>query len=447
MIEKLATALRGRAVSCVELTREALRRAERHADVNAFITLTADSALAAAGRLDSELGRGEYRGPLHGIPVAVKDIVCTKGVRTTCGSRIFADYVPDHDAEVVVRLEKAGAVIVGKTGLHELAYGITSNNPHFGAVRNPWDRERIPGGSSGGSGAAVGAGICAMALGTDTGGSIRIPASFCGVAGFKPTYGTVSKRGVFPLGFTLDHVGPLAASVRDCALTMTALTGKDFSIVAEPSIKGMRIGRPESFYFEKLETGVAAALDAAFRKAEEIGARVVPVPAPDMEAFNAVALTVLLAEAAAALEPHRARRDEIGPDVRLLLDQGWMLPASSYVNAQRLRARFNREFSNIWKTCDVLFLPATPTTAPKIGQTSVDIGAGPEDVRLLTTRCVRAINALGWPAVVLPCGMSQKLPVGLQIIGPSFGDASMLRCGAAMEDALGFTSLTAPAGS
>lgn len=439
MIEKLATALRGRAVSSVELTKEALRRAEGHADLNAFITLMADSALAAAEQRDSELGRGQYRGPLHGIPVAVKDIICTKGVRTTCGSRIFADYVPDHDAEVVVRLEKAGAVILGKTGMHELAYGITSNNPHFGAVRNPWDRERIPGGSSGGSGAAVGAGICAMALGTDTGGSIRIPASFCGVAGFKPTYGVVSKRGVLPLGFSLDHIGPLAASVRDCALTMEAIAGstRDYRIGLDPSMKGLRIGRPENFYFEKLESGVAAALESAFRKAEERGARVVPVQAPDMEAFNAVALAVLLGEAAAALEPYRSRRSEIGPDVRLLLDQGWMLPASAYVNAQRLRARFNREFSNVWKTCDVLFLPATPTTAPKIGQTSVDIGSGPEDVRLLTTRCVRAINALGWPALVLPCGLSGKLPAGLQIAGRAFADRSVLQCGAAMEDALG----------
>jgi aspartyl-tRNA(Asn)/glutamyl-tRNA(Gln) amidotransferase subunit A len=435
VIEQLATALRGRAVSSVELTKDALHRARQHSNLNAFITLMDDHALAEAEQRDSELRRGEVRGPLHGIPVAVKDLFCTKGVRTTCGSRIFADYVPDHDADVVARLRHAGAVIIGKTGLHELAYGITSNNPHFGPVRNSHDPDRIPGGSSGGSGVAVAAGICAMALGSDTGGSIRIPASFCGVAGFKPTYGVVSRRGVFPLGFSLDHVGPLAANVRDCALTMAAIANRDLAwdVPSEPSIKGLRIGRPENFYFDKLEPGVASALDRSLRTAQEQGAEIVLVRVPDMEAFNAVALAVLLAEAAAALEPHRSRRDEIGPDVRLLLDQGWMLPASAYVTAQRLRSRFIAEFANVWKHCDLLFLPATPTTAPKIGQTTVDIGQGPEDVRLLTTRCVRAINAVGWPALVLPCGSSYGLPTGLQIVGPPRGDGAVLRCGAAME--------------
>jgi aspartyl-tRNA(Asn)/glutamyl-tRNA(Gln) amidotransferase subunit A len=437
VIEKLATALRGRAVSSVDLTKDALHRAGQHANLNAFITLTGDEALDEARQRDAELNRGEVRGPLHGIPIALKDIFWTKGARTTCGSRIFRDFVPDRDADVVVRLRKAGAVVIGKTGLHELAYGITSNNPHFGAVRNAHDPERIPGGSSGGSGTAVAAGVCAMALGSDTGGSIRIPASFCGVAGFKPTYGVVSRRGVFPLGFSLDHVGPLAASVRDCAITMAAIADRDqnWQIPTQPSISGVRIGRPENFYFEKLESGVASALEGAFRSAAERGAEIVPVRVPDMESFNAAALAVLLGEAAAALEPHRSRRDEIGPDVRLLLDQGWMLPASTYVNAQRVRARFVAEFSKVWKNCDLLFLPATPTTAPKIGQTTVDIGSGPEDVRLLTTRCVRAINALGWPALTIPCGMSANLPVGLQIVGPAFSDAAVLRYGAALENA------------
>jgi aspartyl-tRNA(Asn)/glutamyl-tRNA(Gln) amidotransferase subunit A len=435
VIEQLAADLRSGAVSSVELTKDSLNRASQHGGVNAFITMIGDQALAEAKQRDSVLRRGEVLGPLHGIPVAVKDLVCMKGVRTTCGSRIFSDYVPDHDADVVVRLRQAGAVIFGKTGLHELAYGITSNNPHFGAVRNPHDPERIPGGSSGGSGAAVAAGVCSMALGSDTGGSIRIPASFCGVAGFKPTYGVVSRRGVFPLGFSLDHVGPLAASVRDCAVTMAAIADRDlgWNIASEPSIKGLRIGRPENFYFDKLAAGVAAALDRSFQKAKEWGAEIIPVRVPDIEAFNAVALAILLGEAAAALEPCRSRRDEIGPDVRLLLDQGWMLPASAYVNAQRLRSRFIAEFSAVWKTCDLLFLPATPTTAPKIGEATVDIGRGPEDVRLLTTRCVRAINALGWPALVLPSGSSEGLPVGLQIVGPPLGDGAVLRCGAALE--------------
>ena len=268
------------------------------------------------------------------------------------------------------------------------------------------------------------------------------------MAGFKPTYGVVSRRGVLPLGFSLDHVGPLAASVRDCAITMAAIADRDlgWSVASEPSIKGLRIGRPENFYFQKLDPPVAAALESTFRTASERGAEIVPVRVPDIEAFNAVALAILLAEAAAALEPHKSRREEIGPDVRVLLDQGWMLPASSYVNAQRLRSRFIAEFSHVWKSCDLLFLPATPTTAPKIGQTTVDIGRGPEDVRLLTTRCVRAINALGWPALVIPCGTSEGLPIGLQIVGPALADGAVLRCGAAMENEtpLATTNATEP---
>lgn len=449
MIEQIGAALRGRAVSSIALVREALRRAEVNADLNAFITLMPERAIAQAEQLDDELSRGEVRGPLHGVPVAIKDLVCTKGVRTTGGSRLYADYLPDHDAEVLTRLEAAGAVVFGKTGLHELAYGITSNNPHFGAVRNPWDIERIPGGSSGGSGAAVAAGICPMALGTDTGGSIRIPASFCGVIGFKPTYGVVSKRGVLPLGFSLDHIGPLAATVRDAAVTMSAIAGHDphdpassnrvppdFTIPRDSSLEGVRIGRPDRFYFERLQDGVRDVLESVFRKAESMGARIARVEVPDIDDFNAVALAILLGEAAAVHESNLDRRDEIGPDVRLLLDQGRMLPASSYVNAQRLRSRFSREFAKVWDSCDVLFLPATPTVAPRIGQATVTLGSGDEDVRLLTTRCVRAINALGWPALSLPCGLADGLPVGLQIVGPAFRDDAVLRAGAALEDAL-----------
>ena len=453
MIADQAAMLRRGEASSVELTRAALDRIERlNPTINAFITVIAESALARAGEMDAALARGDDRGSLHGVPIAVKDIVATRGVRTTSGSRIFADFVPDYDAEVVRRLEKAGAVLLGKTGMHELAYGITSNNPHFGAVRNPWDRDRIPGGSSGGSGAAVAAGICAMAIGTDTGGSIRIPAAFCGVAGFKPTYGAVSKRGVLPLGFSLDHIGPIAASVQDCAITMEAISGfdpndptsahrgpEDYSFGPDLSIRGsgLRIGRPLGAYFEKLEPGVRSALDAVLRTAAEQGAEVVEVRVPDLDEMNAVALTILLGEAAAALEPYLKPGAEIGADVKLLLNQGRMLPATAYVNAQRLRSHFVREFASVWRDCDLLLIPATPTVAPRIGQTTVELPDGAEDVRLLTTRCVRAINMLGLPALVFPCGLSDGLPVGAQLVGPAFGDALVLRTGAVLEKALG----------
>jgi aspartyl-tRNA(Asn)/glutamyl-tRNA(Gln) amidotransferase subunit A len=256
-----AAALRRRETSSVELTAAALRSIERlNPSTNAMQSVLVDAARGRAKQADEELARGEGRGPLHGIPIAVKDLFYTKGVRTTGGSNLFAEHVPDHDATVVEWLRTGGAVLAGKTGMHELAYGITSSNPHYGAIRNPWDRDRIPGGSSGGSGAAVAGGMVFMAMGSDTGGSIRIPASYCGVVGLKPTYGRVSRYGAMPLGFSLDHMGPLTRSVRDAGAVLNIIAGYDprdetssrravenYVPDIEPSIRGMRIGMPENF--------------------------------------------------------------------------------------------------------------------------------------------------------------------------------------------------------
>ena len=312
-----AAALRRREISSAELTAAALQRIERlNPSTNAMQTVMADAARERAKQADEELSRGEDRGPLHGIPIAVKDLFSTKGVRTTSGSSLFADRVPDHDAAVVESLCAGGAVLVGKTGMHELAYGITSSNPHFGAIRNPWDRDRIPGGSSGGSAAAVAAGMVSMAMGSDTGGSIRIPASFCGVVGLKPTYGRVSRYGAMPLGFSLDHMGPLTRSVRDAGAVLNIIAGYDprddtssrrpvenYVPDIEPTIRGLRIGLPENFYFERLDPDVDAAVRAAFHAAESHGAEIVPLRVPDIAALNTVARVILLAEASALLEP------------------------------------------------------------------------------------------------------------------------------------------------
>src|SRR5712692_1939036 len=255
-ILEAAAALRAQRVSAVELTNQSLERIDRlNPRLNAFITVLEESARARASEMDAELARGIDRGPLHGIPIAHKDLVLTKSVLTTAGSKLFADFVPSQDAEVAGKLSAAGAVLTGKTGLHELAYGITSNNPHYGAIRNPWDVECIPGGSSGGSGAAVAADLVPMATGTDTGGSIRIPASFCGVVGLKPTYERVSRRGVLPLGLTLDHIGPLTRTVRDAAVSFNAMAEHPSGYVPPPKvdIRGLRIGLPENFYFDRLD--------------------------------------------------------------------------------------------------------------------------------------------------------------------------------------------------
>lgn len=450
-IQQSASALRARKISASELAREALARIERLDDrLRAFITVTAEQALTEAAQADQELARGVDRGPLHGIPVALKDVFATRGVRTTCGSKIFADYVPDFDAAVTERLRAAGAVLIGKTNLHELAYGITSANPHYGAVRNPYDTERVPGGSSGGSAAAVAAGIAFMAMGSDTGGSIRIPAAWCGVVGLKPTFGRVSRFGVLPLDFSLDHMGPLARSVRDAAIALQAIAGHDprdetssrqpvepYLPPDEPSLAGVRIGLPANFYFERVAPGVAEAVQSAARLAEEAGAVVVPVRVPDVAAMNQISRVILLAEAAAVMQPYFARREDFGEDVRLLLEQGMLLSATDYIQAQRLRRRFRDEYRRIWREIDFLFTPTTPIAAPRLGQSTVEWDDGVEDLRLAATRFVRHFNMFGWPAISLPCGVDPAgLPLGLQIVGPPFSEARLLRVAAALEDRL-----------
>ena len=448
-IREAAEGLRARRFSAVELATVAISRIDRHnADLRAFITVTAGQALEQARQADRELAMGQDRGPLHGIPVALKDLFATRGVRTTAGSRVYENFVPEINATVVEKLLAAGAVLLGKLNMHELAYGITSANPHFGAVCNPWNAQHSPGGSSGGSGAAVAAKMVFMAMGTDTGGSIRIPASFCGTVGLKPTYGRVSRFGVLPLGFSQDHVGPLVRTVRDAALALNAIAGHDpldatssrrrvVDYVPEQncSIRGVRIGFPDSFFFERLHRDVDSAVRGAVARAESLGAEIRPVRLPDIAALNAIARIVLLSEASAFAEPYPEDRSLYGADVRALLDQGRLVPATDYINAQRLRRRMRSEFHQVWKEVDCLVTPATPMPAPRVGDSTVQLGGREEDVRLAATRLVRGANALGYPALSLPCGLSAAgLPLGMQIIGPAFEEALVLRVGAALED-------------
>ena len=449
MIREAAENLRARRVSAVELTTAALARIDRlNHTLGVFITVTAEQAMQQARQADQELAAKVDRGPLHGIPIALKDLFATRGVRTTAGSRVYENFVPAADATVVSRLNASGAVMLGKLNMHEMAYGITSANPHFGPVRNPWNRQHSPGGSSGGSAAAVAANIVYMAMGTDTGGSIRIPAAFCGTVGLKPTYGRVSRHGVLPLGYSLDHMGPLTRSVRDAALTLNAIAGRDpkdptssrhpvvdYVPDEDCSIKRLRIGFPEEFFFDRLDPSVESAVRGAIARAESLGAMVLPVRLPDVEALNAVARMVLLAEASAVAEPALEHREMFGPDVLALLDQGRLVPATDYINAQRLRRKMRRDFDKVWNDVDCFMTPTTPNTAPMIGDTTVRLGGRDEDVRLATTRLVRGINALGYPALSMPCGLSGNgLPIGLQIVGPAFEEALILRVAAALED-------------
>ncbi len=418
-IAQAAAKLRAREISAVELAQESLRRIRQSQPLlNAFITVTEELALEQATRADEELSRGVDRGPLHGIPYALKDLFKTRGILTTAGSKIFADYIPDSDCEVYRKLTEAGAVLLGKTGLHELAFGITNDNPHFGAVRNPRDPARIPGGSSGGSGAAVAADLVFFAMGTDTGGSIRIPASYCGCVGLKPTFDLVSRAGVLPLSSSMDHVGPLTRTIRDAALVMKAIT--DFDISRSKTIAGSHIGIPRNFFTERLAPAVESAFEQALKRAESLGASLIRITVPDPVAINTVARIIQLSEASSVLRPYLDRRSDFGTDLLSLLDQGRLISATDYVNAQRLRRLYQNRWDAVWEEVDVIFTPTTPVQAPLMGQTEV---AG-EDVRLASTRLVRPFNALGLPALSIPFG-ALALPVGLQIIGRGGSEQSL----------------------
>jgi aspartyl-tRNA(Asn)/glutamyl-tRNA(Gln) amidotransferase subunit A len=418
-IEEAARKIRARQISAVELAQQSLARI--HADqprLNAFITITEDLALEQARRADDELARGIDRGPLHGIPYALKDVFATRGILTTCGSKILANRIPDQDSEVYTKLTEAGAVLMGKTGMHEFAYGITSNNPHFGAIRNPHDPARIPGGSSGGSGVAVTAGMVFFAMGTDTGGSIRVPAAYCGCVGFKPTYGHVSRAGVYPLGFTLDHVGPMTRTVQDAAIVMKAIAGFE---AAAPSIAGLRIGVPQNFFNERL----APEVEAAFNRV--LPNHLIPITVPDPAEINTIGRVILLCEAAALLRPYLDRRGDFGADVLALLDQGVAVSAADYIDAQRLRRVYQKRWSELWNSVDLIFTPTTAIQAPRIGEETV---AG-EDVRVASTRFVRPFNVLGLPALSVPISTS-GLPAGLQIVARPFADPEVLAAGASV---------------
>ena len=458
-ILEAAAALRARKISSSELTTSALDRiSAADPKVNAFVTVTADVARESARRADEELARGVDRGPLQGIPIALKDVFRTKGIRTTCGSSLFRDYVPDYDCAVAEKLSAAGAVLTGKTGMHELAYGVTSNNPHFGPVRNPWGLDRVPGGSSGGSGGAVAADMVFMAMGSDTGGSIRIPAAYCGVTGLKPTFGRVSRYGVMPLDFSLDHMGPLTRTARDAAVTLAAIAGADprddtssaravaeYLPPSQPSLNGLRIGMPENFYFERATARAVSSVEAMASLAQRLGAKLVAVRAPDIAALNALSRIILLAEASACMHDHLGRRELLGDDVRALFDQGRLITATDYIQAQRRRRMMRREFAALFEAIDCLFTPVTPTGAPRIGQMTLSVNGVDEDVRLASTRMVRGINVMGYPALSMPCGFDEEdLPLGLHIVGRPFEEALILRAAAALQDTTDFHTRTPP---
>jgi aspartyl-tRNA(Asn)/glutamyl-tRNA(Gln) amidotransferase subunit A len=418
-----AELLRAGKVSPVELVRVCLGRIEAHNPVlNAFITVTAESALQQAHDAEAEMRRGDWRGPLHGIPVAVKDMIDTAGVRTTGASAVHLDRIPAADAAVVSRLRRAGAILLGKLNMQEFAIGGSSVPSHFGPVRNPWDTSRIAGGSSGGSAAAVAAGLCFAALGTDTGGSVRQPAALCGVVGLKPTYGRVSNLGVLPLAPSLDHVGPLTRSVEDCATVLEAIAGyerRDVSSERRPmklrpwpsSAARVRIGVPRAFFYEGLHPAVHRAVEAALATLSDLGARIEEVPlevSTDRTVFQAEAYA-----SHAALIAERSER--YLPETLGKLRRGAAVDTLAYMRARLDLARLRREMAELFTRIDVLATPTVPVPAPRLldyPRTFDEVLAWEADSMLRNTR---PFNGFGIPAVTVPCGRTDEdLPIGLQ---------------------------------
>ena len=447
-LETLAHSLRERRLSPVEVVRALLERIEAD-ESNSFITVTAERALGEASRAEAEILAGRYRGPLHGVPVGLKDLIYTRGVRTTMGSRFFAEYVPDHSATVARKLEEAGSLLIGKTNTHEFAYGPTGDRSYFGPTRNPHDTRGITGGSSSGSGAAVAAGLCYGALGSDTGGSIRIPAALCGTVGMKPTFGRVSKWGVFPLSWSLDHVGPLTRSVRDNAMMLNVLAGhdpadphsadrpaEDFTRDLETDLRRARIGLPSTFYFEHVDEEVQAHIREAVEIFASLGAEVREVEIPNLWDTLEAQRLILAAEAYAVHEERLKNEPEkFDEEVRERLMDGERPKAYRYANARRRGMLATDEFDRALDGVDVILTPSVSITATEIGQREISIEGYEEDVRSALTRFTGPTDLTGHPSLSVPCG-EKGLPVGLQLIGRHFDEATLYRFGHAYERAV-----------
>jgi aspartyl-tRNA(Asn)/glutamyl-tRNA(Gln) amidotransferase subunit A len=451
-IASLAPLIRRRRLSPVELTRALLARIDRlEPHLNSFITVTADLALAQARRAEKEIAGGAYRGVLHGIPICLKDLFHTGGVRTTAGSKILRNFVPDENATVVDRLLTAGAILLGKTNLHEFAYGATNLNPHYGPAKNPWSTDRVSGGSSGGSAVAVTAGLAVASLGTDTGGSIRIPSAACGCVGLKPTYGRVPVYGVIPLAPSLDHVGPICRCVEDAALVLEVIAGADprdpasvgqvgerFAQDLKKGLRGLRIGVPRQYFFDHLQSEVRRNITGAIAVLEQTGAEIREVNLKHMGETARLAAEITVAEALVYHSRWMSKRPaDYGPDLRLRFEEGMEMSALAYLQAQELRKVYAREFEQAMQSIDLMVAPTLPITAPRMDETEVGIGRAREDVRMALLRLTRPGNLTHLPAITVPCGVSSgHLPTGLQMIGRRMQEGTLLRA------AYGFERLT-----
>ncbi|HXD18875.1 MAG TPA: amidase [Vicinamibacterales bacterium] len=436
-IAGLSRALEARETTAEAVVERCLQRiAERNAALNAFITVFGDEARERARAADREMAAGRRRGPLHGVPISLKDLFDVRGTATTAASRVREHHVADADAPSVAALRDAGAIIIGKTNLHEFAFGTTNEDSAFGPARHPHDPNRSPGGSSGGSAASVADGMCFASMGTDTGGSIRIPSAVCGLVGLKPAFGELSTEGVVPLSGTLDHIGPICRSVEDAAILYDVLRGGGVRPTGKPiDLRALRLGVARGYFMALLDPQVAAAFDAACERLREAGARLEEVSIPHVGDVAAIYLHIVLTEAAAYHAKTLERRPEdYTPNVRIRLEMGRYVLGEDYARAMRGRELIRREVDAALEDQDALLLPTLPIPAPKIGAATVRIGAVEEPVRNVMLRCTQAFNLSGHPALSLPCGSTTDgLPVGAQIVGAAGDTPGLLRVAGAVE--------------
>jgi aspartyl-tRNA(Asn)/glutamyl-tRNA(Gln) amidotransferase subunit A len=432
----VAESIRKREISPVELTSQVLERIEALEPIlNAFILVLKEEALQQAEALAEELERGKIRGPLHGVPIAIKDIFETIDSVTTSGSKLFENWQSNQDAVIVQKLKEAGAIIIGKTNLHEFAMGSTTDNPHYGPTRNPWNINKIPGGSSGGSAAAVAAGMCFGAIGTDTGGSIRLPAALCGIVGLKPTYDLVSRKGCTTLSWSFDHIGPMTRTVKDSAIILESIAKPEelakIDLNLEGDIKGLKIGIQSEYFFENMDTEMEMVIKQAISKLESLGAEIVEVSIPGV--YEALEGQKVISKSEAYTfhqEMFTNFPEKYGEDSQARLNSAKTIMASEYLNAQRLRKQFIENTLDTMKSCDVLLSPTNVIEA-------FDIGSMPpeESVNNIFNLGRTPIgNLLGFPALTVPCGFTSKnLPVGMQLIGKPYADGLLLKVGNVYE--------------